>query len=310
MKSLDGTIRLTATGKLLCLWFLLGTPSFFLLGAASPDSTAPCSWTHITGIVRDDDGRMPYAKLAFVGEVWDSGCVATRRDALEATADSLGHYDIRIRAASGALLFAHQDHDRYGGDKPVPVPFGPGDMTVDCNFHSVRVRCVVKGPDGEPAFGTFGYNGCESALASVCGDSLLLRDFRDGTFDAYAPDGGRVNIFTHLGGLPGEPRLSRTFWVKGDTTVTLKYAGLMVRGDLSNHGAPMKGVMVTAKATGVEAWANTDSLGEFVLCVPAGSYRWWIQSDPNLEGSMYHVDRDVDRSRRVRLDFGKAKQKR
>jgi hypothetical protein len=136
-----------------------------------------------------------------------------------------------------------------------------------------------------------------------------VRDFKDGTFDAFAPDGGRLNIFTHLGGLPGEPRVSRTFWVKGDTTVTLKYTGLMVRGDLSDHGTPVKEVMVTATTKGVEASAWTDSLGEFVVCVPPGSYRWAIQPNRDQQDSFYYVDRNVDRSRRVHLDLAKAKRK-
>jgi hypothetical protein len=288
---------------LLLLWLVLGTPS-----SASAES-APCEWTHITGSVRDDDGPLPYAKMAFVGEVWDSGCVTTRRSSVETRADSVGHYDLDVRAASGALLFFyHQNLDRYGGDKPVPLSLQPGEMVVDYTFHSARVRCLVTGPDGKPASGSFYFDGCEPGPGSFCGD-VSPQEFKDGAFDAYAPN-GLVNVHTSLNDLPGGPRWTRTYHVKSDTTVTMAYPGLMVRGDLRRHGAPLEAAIVTATGDGAVASARTDSLGKFVVCVPSGSYRWMIEPKGIEAGSWYEMTREVEASQPVRLDLGKAKRKR
>ena len=289
------------SGKLFVFLLLLGA------SAAAPSARAtPCDWTRITGNVRNDDGPVPYAKLAFVGEVWDSGCVATRMTGVETTADSVGRYEINVRAASGTLLFYNQDLDRYGGDKPVPLSLTPGAMTVDYRFHSPRVRCQVTGPDGTPASGTFYFDGCDPEW-SFCAD-VSPRDFKDGAFDAYAPD-GRVNVYASFDGLPGRPRLTRTFWVKNDTTVAMSYSGLVVRGELRRHGKPMEAAMVTASGAGAVASAWTDSLGAFALCVPAGSYRWMIEPEGAGSGTWYEIARDVDASARVRLDLARAKRK-
>jgi hypothetical protein len=71
----------------------------------------------------------------------------------------------------------------------------------------------------------------------------------------------------------------------------------------------VEAALVTASGSGVVASAMTDSLGEFVLSVPAGSYRWVIEPKGTPSGNWYEIAQGV-RGSRVHLDLGQAKQRR
>lgn len=263
-----------------------------------PPGPCPQATTHVTGTIRDADGRVvPNARVLYAGDTWDDDCQYQYRFEVRTLSDSMGVYDMKLPWGTGKLQFYHPNPKAYPGYDVEDIHSGGGNVRRDHRFTRIWVHVNVAGPDS----GSFVLGLVHCTAPSLADGREMTSSLLANECDFYLRHPGRYQFlvepalqYEDAPTTPIEASIAR------DTTITIRVGGFRVTGIVKrDEGLAFRNAQITAfGAAGVHR-ATSDMNGEFAMLLPAGKYSWIVEpADKDVQiwrGSDSTLIRGADR---------------
>jgi len=241
-----------------------------------PPGPCPQATTHVTGTIRDADGRVvPNARVLYAGDTWDDDCQYQYRFEVQALADSQGVYDMKLPWGTGKLQFYHPNLKAYPGYDTEEIHSGGGTVRRNHRFTRIWVHVTVAGPDS----GGFVLGLVHCTAPSLADGREMTSSLLANECDFYLRHPGRYQFLVEPAmQYEDAPTTPIEVSIGRDTTLTIRVGGFRVTGVVKRDaGLAFRNAQVTAFGASGLHRATSDMNGEFQMLLPAGKYSWIVE---------------------------------